>query len=111
VRRQFRRAHAADTAVAVPSGQAELAALEHAPTDHQRAVALAEVLLARADGDAGFAAALAAWWAQASQIEAGQVTSTITSGTFHGPVLQGRDFTGLTLTTPPPAPPALDPGA
>ncbi len=82
---------------------------------NKRAVALAEVLVARAGADAGFAEALAAWWEQASQVRAGgDVANTVSGGTFYGPVLQGRDFTGLTFgspTVPPPAAPAQDPGA
>ena len=46
VRRPFRRGHAVGEATAVlPSGSAELVALEQAPGDEQRAVALAEVLV------------------------------------------------------------------
>jgi hypothetical protein len=110
---RFRRARAvAEDTAALPSGSAELVALEQAPGDEQRAIALAEVLVARADADSEFGEALQAWWAQASQLSiGGDVTNTISGGTFHGPVLQGRDFTGLTFTTPPPAPPARDPGA
>jgi hypothetical protein len=99
VRRPFRHAHAVGEATAaLPSGSAELVALEQAPGDEQRAVALAEVLVARADADSGFGEALQAWWEQASQLSiAGDVTNTISGGTFHGPVLQGRDFPGLTF--------------
>ena len=117
VRRPFRRAHAAEDGTAVvPSGAAELAALEQAPADERRALALAEVLLARANAEAVFGEALAAWWEQASQIRIGRdVANTVSGGTFHGPVLQGRDFSGLTFNTPPPvsppAPPARDPDA
>jgi hypothetical protein len=64
VRRPFRRSTAA-----VSDGSAELAALAQAPGDRIRAVALAEVLVARAAADSGFGEALAAWWAQASQIQ------------------------------------------
>ncbi len=97
----------------MPGGAAELAALEQAPGDERRAVALAQVLLARAGADAGFGQALAAWWQQASQVQvSGDVTNTISGGIQHGPVLQGRDFTGLTFGTPAaPAPPASDPDA
>ena len=99
----------------VSGGAAELAALQQAPADQQRAMALAEVLIARADGDVGFGGALTAWWEQAIQIQAiGNVTNTISGGTFSGPVLQGRDFSGLTFGSPagqPPTPPAQDPGA
>jgi len=76
---------------------------------------LAEVLVARADADSEFRQALAVWWEQASQIEiSGDVSNTISGGTFSGPVLQGRDFSGLTFGSPappPPAPPGPDPGA
>ena len=99
----------------LPSGEAELAALEQAPADERRAVALAEVLVARAGADSEFGDALAAWWEQASRIQiGGDVTNTVSGGTFHGPVLQGRDFTGLTFGSPapePPAPPRQDAGA
>ena len=111
VRRPFRRSRArADSAAVVPSGAAELEALQQAPADERRAVALAEVLVARASADEGFAAALTAWWEQASHIEAsGDVTNTVSGGTQYGPVLQGRDFTGLTFGAPAPPSPPLRP--
>lgn len=108
VSRPFRRPHAAgDTAAAVPSGAAELAALEHGPADERRAVALAEVLVTRAGADAGFRSALDAWWEQASQVQVGgvNVANTVSGGTQYGPVLQGRDFTGLTFGPVPAVPP------
>ena len=117
VRRPFRRPHAAgDTTAQVPSGSAELAALEQAPADERRALALAEVLVARADSDGEFRQALEAWWEHASQIHiSSDVANTISGGTQYGPVLQGRDFSGQTFNTtppvPPPAPPAQDSGA
>ena len=116
VRRPFRRVHAGGEITAqLPSGLAELAALEQAPADERRAVALAEVLVARAGADAGFREALEVWWEQASQIRiGGDVTNTVSGGTQYGPVLQGRDFSGLTFgafAVPPPTPPAQDPGA
>ena len=111
VRRPRGRDHAAgDTAAALPSGEAELAALKQAPADQRRAAALAEVLIARADADGEFREALEAWWAQASQIRFGaDVTNAIAGGTFHGPVVQGRDFTGLTFGSAAPAPPPRSP--
>ena len=107
VRRPFHRDHAGgDAAVVLPSGEAELAALQQSPADERRAVALAEVLVARAGADGGFRQALEGWWEQASQIHiGGDVSNTVSGGTFHGPVLQGRDFTGLTFG-PPAAPPS-----
>ena len=59
-----------DDAAAVPSGEAELAALQQAPGDQHKAVALAEVLLARADADDEFRQALESWWQQAEPIRA-----------------------------------------
>jgi hypothetical protein len=109
--RPFRRAHAGgDRTAALPSGSAELAALEQSPADQRRAMAVAAMLVARADADAGFRDALAAWWEQASQLRIdGDVANTISGGTLFGPVLQGRDLTGLTLGTP--ASPAPDQSA
>jgi hypothetical protein len=98
-----------DTA-AVPSGEAEVVALQQAPGDRLRAVALAEVLLARANADGGFKQALVSWWEQAEPVRAsiGNVTNTVSGGAQYGPVLQGRDFSNLTFgasPAPPPIPP------
>ena len=92
----------------VPSGQAELAALEQAPSDEHRAVALGEAILARTGVDAAFRREFDSWWVQASQVHSGQgdVTNTISGGTQHGPVLQGRDFNDLTFNVSPPSHPA-----
>ena len=81
-------------------------ALQQSPGDRQKAVALAEVLLARAEADAGFDRALRDWWAQAEPVrrEIGNVTNSISGGTQYGPVLQGRDFTDLTFGAAPRAP-------
>ncbi len=116
VRRPVRRDRAADGATApLPSGSAELTALDQVPTDEGRAVALAEVLITRADGDGEFRKALDTWWEQASQILiSGEVTNTVSGGIQYGPVLQGRDFSGLTFGSPagpPPGPPGQDHGA
>jgi hypothetical protein len=109
VRRPFHRKVVAGSLV--PSGESELAALQQAPGDEQKAVALAEVLLARAGADPGFEQALKTWWKQAAPVRAkiGTVTNTISGGTQYGPVLQGRDFSGITFTTPP-APAPENPG-
>jgi hypothetical protein len=112
VRRSFhgKEAPGADTA-AVKPGEAELLALEQSPGDRQKAVALAEVLLARAGADSGFDRALKSWWAQAEPVREtiGNVTNTISGGSFSGPVLQGGDFTNLTFGAAPASP--KDPGA
>ncbi len=116
VRRPFRRTQATeDSAVGLPSGEAELASLQQAPADLVHAVALAEVLVARAEGDSGFRQALEAWWAETTQIQVGggSVANTVSGGTFSGPVVQGRDFIGLTVGSPatlPPTQPHQEPG-
>ena len=110
VRRPFRHSAAGGDAAAaavLPSGEAELAALQQAPGDQHKAVALAEALLARSGADDQFRHALESWWQQAEPIRAdiGNVTNVISGGTQQGPVLQGRDFSnvsfGATPTTPP----------
>ncbi len=103
VRRPFHRTRAAgDTTALVSSGSDELAALEQSPADERLAIALAEVLLTRADSDSDFRRAFEAWLEQARQVDvsSGNVTNTISGGTQYGPVLQGRDFTGLTFGSP-----------
>lgn len=106
VRRPFR--HQAGAAPAAQSGEAELAALEQAPTDQTNAQALATVLLARAEMDPGFRLALAGWWDNASKVKAGRdtIANTITGGTFSGPVAQGRDMTITFNTGPATSPPS-----
>lgn len=37
------------------------------------------------------------------KLPGGTVTNTISGGTQHGPVFMGRDFTGITVSAPPPA--------
>lgn len=112
VRRPFHPRHPAEDAAALmPSGEPELEALERAPADEGRAVALAEALVARAGADAEFRQALEGWWEQASPLRTGEgnVTNTISGGTQHGPVLQGRDFTGMTFGAAPAVPPPVPP--
>jgi len=112
VRRPFRRKAAGlDAASVVPSGEAELAALQRDPGDQHKAVALAEALLARCDADEEFRQALESWWRQAEPIRAGvgDVTNVISGGAQHGPVLQGRDFSNITFGAAPatsPVPPS-----
>jgi len=89
----------------------ELLALQQSPGDRGRAVALAEVLLARAHADSEFGQALKNWWAQAEPVreKLADVTITISGGNQYGPVLQGRDFTGLTFGATPASPAARSP--
>jgi hypothetical protein len=100
VRRPPRNKHdyGHETAV-VSSGEAELAALEQAPGDKDKALALAEKLMARADADSKFRQGLAAWWRQAEPIRVSiwGITNTISGGIQQGPVLQGRDFSNLNI--------------
>jgi hypothetical protein len=115
VRRPFRRARVTGGSTdAVPSGSAELSALQQCPADTALALTLAQVLVARADADSEFRKDLQAWWELASQVHtSADVTNTVSGGSFHGPVLQGRDFIGLTFDTParpPSASPAPDAG-
>ncbi|HEY7145869.1 MAG TPA: hypothetical protein VH637_16635 [Streptosporangiaceae bacterium] len=110
-----RRKPAAErAAVAGSLGTPELAALQQAPRDQERAVALATVLLARAAADEGFGRELRDWWEQAAPVRAQvqtTVTNTISGGTQHGPVLQGQTFTNITFgVATPPAPPPSEPG-
>ncbi len=98
----------ADRAPEVASGQHELDRLVESPADAARAQALSATLAARATADAEFSAGLQQWHEQASLVRTGDgdVHNTISGGTFLGPAVQGRDFSGLTFTTtaPPPAP-------
>ncbi|MFF7358584.1 hypothetical protein ACFZA1_39090 [Streptomyces filipinensis] len=114
VRRPFRR-DAGEEAPAVSSGEAELARLEQDPTDQQQAQALSTALAVRAALDPDFRTGLQAWQEQANLVSTGDGTvhNTISGGTQHGPVLQGRDFSGLSFTTSAPAPsaPAAQPAA
>jgi hypothetical protein len=108
VRRPIRHKAVGDgAAVAVPSGKTELAALQQAPADQQKALALAEALLARSGADDEFRQALESWWRKAEPIRAsiGNVVNTISGGTQQGPVLQGRDFSNITFGVAPATPP------
>jgi len=111
IRRPWHRKKAEPEQAALPSGEAELTALRQAPDDQRKALRLAEVLLARSEADAEFGQGLQDWWAEAEPLRdsAGDVTNTISGGTQHGPVLQGRDFSNITFGVPPATPP--EPGS
>lgn len=89
------------------SGRAEetgvrfLEILRDHPADREAAARLAAVLEVRAALDSGFGAELSAWRTQAMHRHAagGDVHSTISGGDFSGPVIMGRDITGITFTT------------
>ncbi|MFD5881952.1 hypothetical protein [Streptomyces yangpuensis] len=100
---------------AIGSGEAELTRLAAEPGDQGRAQALSTALAVRAAVDEEFRAGLAAWQEQAAVVRAGDgaVTSHVSGGIQHGPVLQGRDFTHVTFTAAPapaPAPPSASGG-
>lgn len=91
-------------AEALASGEAELVALREAPGEPALAQALSGVLVARAAVDPEFSAALDAWRRQCQALFEGSVTNTISGGTQYGPVVQGRDFSGITFNSPPEPP-------
>ncbi|MFJ6784733.1 hypothetical protein [Streptomyces yangpuensis] len=113
VRRPFRRGDGMDGQdLPVSSGVAELVRLEQDPADRARAQELSTALAERAVLDTGFRTGLEAWHEQAKLVRTddGEVNNTISGGTHHV-VLQGRNFSGLSITTSPPPPvrpPATD---
>ncbi|MET8454399.1 hypothetical protein [Streptomyces sp. NPDC005209] len=109
VRRPFTRGQDESAqAPAISSGETELVRLREAPGDAARAHALSTALAVRAAVDAGFSSGLQQWHEQAKLVRTGDgdVHNTISGGTQYAPVLQGRDFSGLSFTTPAPPPPA-----
>lgn len=84
------------------TGEVELASLAEAPHDVERARALSEALGLRAEQDPWFLDGLTRWHERARSLETGQgdTSNTISGGTQHGPVLQGRDFSGITFNDP-----------
>ncbi|GAX57888.1 hypothetical protein [Streptomyces olivochromogenes] len=112
-RRPFGRGHGESAqAPAVSSGEAELVRLQETPGDAARAQALSTALAVRAAFDAEFSSGLQQWHEQAKVVRTGDgdVHSTISGGTQYGPVLQGRDFSGLSFTTSAPPSPASEGG-
>lgn len=95
VRRPFGR-----QAGAPAPGEAELVALSEAPGEPARAEALSGALAARAAVDPEFAAALDSWRGRIPALAEGSVTNTVSGGTQYGPVIQGRDFSGITFNSP-----------
>jgi hypothetical protein len=67
-----------------------------------RARALSEILVRRARQDPVFRAALEQWHRQALALDAvaGDANNTVSGGHVHGPVVQGRDFFGITFNGP-----------
>ncbi|MGV9315505.1 hypothetical protein ACWDR0_25475 [Streptomyces sp. NPDC003691] len=75
-------------------------ALSETPGEQARAEALSGALAARAAVDPEFAAALDSWRGRVPALVEGSVTNTVSGGTQHGPVIQGRDFSGITFNRP-----------
>lgn len=84
------------------TAELELASLSEAPHDMDRARALSEALTRRAEQDPTFRAHLTQWQQQAQLLRTGDgdTNNTVSGGTQHGPVVQGRDFSGITFNTP-----------
>ncbi|MEV0254896.1 hypothetical protein AB0H82_11625 [Streptomyces sp. NPDC050732] len=78
--------------------------MEHAPADPARAQELSTALPVRAAVDADFRPGLQRWHEQAELVRTGdgEVHNEIKGGTFHGPAVQGRDFSEVFFTAPPP---------
>ncbi|QFZ72918.1 hypothetical protein GFH48_06225 [Streptomyces fagopyri] len=103
VRRPVRRDGGGRIPAASSSGEGELVRLAENPADQGRAQALSTVLAVRAALDEDFRSGLLAWQEQARLVRTGDgtVTNNVSGGAQHGPVVQGRDFTNLTFTSPP----------
>ncbi|MFI9240856.1 hypothetical protein [Streptomyces sp. NPDC053079] len=118
VHRPFQRDEDGGQLPATRPGEAELARLEERPADPVRAQALSAALAMGAAVDMDFHAGLQQWLAQATALVhsvGGDTRNEISGGTFRGPVLQGRDFSGASFTThtqpsPPTPPGGADPG-
>jgi hypothetical protein len=111
VRRPFQQSQNTVEISEVRPGESELARLEHAPADSARAQALSTALAARAAADPDFQADLQRWHEQVKLVRTGDgdVRNEISGGTFNGPALQGRDFSGVSFTTPSPTTPSSPP--
>lgn len=107
VRRPFGHGESdgAGSAPVVSSGEAELMALGQDPSGLDQAQALSTALAARAVLDADFRGGLESWWQQAKRVrtDEGDVHNQISGGNQYGPVMQGRDFSGISFTTPAPS--------
>lgn len=100
VRRPFRRGTVPEPAgnglPRASSGELELAALQEDSTDLNRARALATALHVRAALDEELRVRLEEWW-QGAQVAGGEVHNSVSGGTQNGPVIQGRNFSNLTV--------------
>jgi tetratricopeptide (TPR) repeat protein len=96
-----RKPVAGTEAAGLSSGEAEMLALRQSSDDPQKATALAELLMVRADADTGFEDALKGWWEEAKPLSAGigNVSSVISGGTF-ATVLTGQNIHDNTFNFP-----------
>lgn len=78
------------------------------PADEDALAALRLAVRKALAADAGLYGEVREMLAQAGVSAAGNVSNTISGGTFRGPVMQGRDFTGPTFGAAP-APPSASP--
>ncbi|MDX2676773.1 hypothetical protein [Streptomyces soliscabiei] len=109
VRRPFQRsANESAAASPVSSGEVELTRLANAPANAVYAQTLSTALAVRAALDDDFSSRLQQWHEQAKLARTGdgKTSNSISGGTFNGPVLQGRDFSGLSFTPSSPQVPA-----
>ncbi|MFD5317109.1 hypothetical protein [Streptomyces sp. NPDC127098] len=82
--------------------------LAQSPSDPERAQSLSTTLAVRATLDPDFCTRLETWRQEALRVRTGdgEVRNEISGGTLYGPIVQGRDFSGLSITaSPPPAAP------
>ncbi|WP_030345355.1 hypothetical protein [Streptomyces sp. NRRL S-1022] len=113
VRRPFQRDEDGGQLTATRPGEAELTRLEERPDDPMLAQALSAALAMRAAADMDFHAGLQQWLTRATELVhrvGGETRNEISGGTFHGPVLQGRDFSGASFTTRAQTAPSTPPG-
>jgi hypothetical protein len=75
------------------------------PADDDALAALRLAVRKALDADQGLYGEVRDMLAQAGVSVSGNVSNTISGGSFRGPVMQGRDFTGLTFGAPPAAAP------
>ncbi len=84
-------------AISSNHGESELALFAESSNDLDRARVLSESLTRRAERDEPFRAGLMQWHQQAQALRTGdgETNNTISGGSQNGPVLQGRDFSGI----------------
>ena len=91
---------ARDEGEPVPEAVADVVA---DPADEDALAALRLAVRKALAADAGLCGEVREMLAQAGVSAAGNVSNTISGGTFSGPVMQGRDFSGLTFGATPTA--------